>query len=145
MEAAGIQPPTQDEQDDGPASKIPATLDSGYFSEDAVKDLETMGFDPHMATGRQKHHSPLPEDVDGPPSEDATIKEQMAHKLRTKAGRECYAKRKHIVEPVFGQIKHGRGFRQFLLRGLTKVRAEWELLCLTHNLLKIWRYGYAHS
>lgn len=67
----------------------------------------------------------------------------MIHKLRTKAGRACYAQRKHIVEPVFGQIKHVRGFRQFLLRGLENVRAEWKLLCLTHNLLKIWRHQSA--
>jgi len=52
-----------------------------------------------------------------------------------------YARRKTIVEPVFGQIKEARGFRRFLLRGLTKVRGEWRLVCLTHNLLKIWRYG----
>ena len=67
----------------------------------------------------------------------------MAHKLRTPAGRERYAKRKHIVEPVFGQMKQARGFRQFLLRGLKKVRGEWKLVCLTHNLLKIWRYQLA--
>ena len=71
------------------------------------------------------------------------MKERMSHKLRTPEGRIRYAKRKHIVEPVFGQIKHVRGFRQFLLRGLQKVRAEWRLVCLTHNLLKIWRYQSA--
>jgi transposase len=145
LEAAGIELSRQDGQDDSPEPKIPATLDSGYFSEDAVKELETMGFDPHIATGRQKHHTPVSPDVDGPASEDATVKERMAHKLKTRAGRECYAKRKHIVEPVFGQIKHVRGFRQFLLRGLDKVGAEWNLLCLTHNLLKIWRYQCALS
>jgi transposase len=145
LDAAGIELPTQDEQDDSPHSKIPATLDSGYFSEEAVKDLETMGFDPHIAVGRQKHNTPLSPDVGGLASQDATVKERMAHKLNTRAGRECYAKRKHIVEPIFGQIKHVRGFRQFLLRGLDKVGAEWNLLCLTHNLLKIWRYRYALS
>ena len=51
------------------------------------------------------------------------------------------AARKHIVEPVFGQIKRVRGFRKFLLRGLELVSAEWQLICLTHNLLKIWRYS----
>ena len=63
----------------------------------------------------------------------------MARKLRTKRGRQKYAKRKGMIEPVFGQIKEARGFRQFLLRGLEKVRAEWRLVCLTHNLLKLWR------
>ena len=65
--------------------------------------------------------------------------EQMLHKLRTAAGQVLYAARKHIVEPVFGQIKSVRGIRAFLLRGLEKVSAEWQLICLTHNLLKIWR------
>jgi hypothetical protein len=72
-----------------------------------------------------------------------TAKENMAAKLRTPAGRALYARRKVIVEPVFGQIKGARGFRRFLLRGLAKVRGEWRLVCLTHNLLKIWRYRCA--
>jgi hypothetical protein len=55
-------------------------------------------------------------------------------------GRKLYAARKHIVEPVFGQIKRVRGFRKFMLRGLARVAAEWQLICLTHNLLKIWRF-----
>ena len=65
----------------------------------------------------------------------------MGRKLRTKTGRETYAQRKGMIEPIFGQIKHGRGFRQFLLRGLAKMRGEWRLVCLTHNLLKL----YAHQ
>ena len=63
--------------------------------------------------------------------------------LKSAAGRAVYARRKAIVEPVFGQIKEARGFRRFLLRGLNKIRGEWRLVCLTHNLLKIWRYGSA--
>ena len=63
----------------------------------------------------------------------------MARKLRTKKGRAAYAKRKQTVEPVFGQIKEARGFRRFLLRGLEPVRAEWRLICLGHNLLKLFR------
>ena len=65
----------------------------------------------------------------------------MNRKLRTKKGREIYSKRKQIVEPVFGQIKETRGFRRFLLRGLENVSAEWDLICLTHNLLKLFRSG----
>ena len=65
----------------------------------------------------------------------------MRAKLDTESGRAVYARRKTIVEPVFGQIKEARGFRRFLLRGLAKIRGEWRLVCLTHNLLKIWRYG----
>ncbi len=63
----------------------------------------------------------------------------MQQKLRSATGKTMYAARKHIVEPVFGQIKSARGVRTFLLRGLEKVSAEWQLICLTHNLLKIWR------
>ena len=69
----------------------------------------------------------------------ASVKEEMTAKLRTAAGKALYAARKHIVEPVFGQIKSARGIRAFLLRGLEKVSAEWQLICLTHNLLKMWR------
>ena len=66
-----------------------------------------------------------------------TSKQRMAHKLRTKKGRETYAKRKGMIEPIFGQIKQARGFRQFLLRGMDKMRGEWGLVCMTHNLLKL--------
>ncbi len=66
----------------------------------------------------------------------------MRRKLKTKAGKAAYAARKAIVEPVFGQIKQARGFRQFLLRGIHKVRAEWSLVCLTHNILKMYRACY---
>ena len=94
-----------------------------------------------MATGRQKHHAPEAEASDAP----ATAQERMAAKVRTPDGKALYARRKVIVEPVFGQIKEARGFRRFLLRGLEKLRGEWRLVCLTHNLLKLWRYGSAQS
>ena len=90
-----------------------------------------------MATGRQKHHAPEAEASAVP----VTAQERMAAKVRTPAGKAFYARRKVIVEPVFGQIKEVRGFRRFLLRGLEKLRGEWRLVCLTHNLLKLWRYG----
>ena len=131
---AGIALP-QDEA--GQAQAIPATLDNGYYSEAAAQALEDLGFDPYMATGRQKHHAPEAEASDAP----ATAKERMAAKVRTPEGKALYARRKVIVEPVFGQIKEARGFRRFLLRGLEKIRGEWRLVCLTHNLLKLWRYG----
>ncbi len=63
----------------------------------------------------------------------------MRPTLRMKRGRRLYAKRKVTVEPVFGQIKQGRGFRQFLLRGHDQVRSEWALICTTYNVLKLWR------
>ncbi len=67
----------------------------------------------------------------------------MRYKLRQPANRRRYARRKVIVEPVFGQMKGARGFRQFSLRGLEKINGEWRLVCLTHNLLKIWRHHRA--
>jgi transposase len=137
---AGIRLPTDAA---GQEQKIPATLDSGYYSEAAATGMEDLGFDPHMATGRQQHHAPAAAGATSAPLPEATPKEKMAAKLRTEAGKALYARRKVIVEPVFGQIKGVRGFRRFLLRGLAKVRGEWRLVCLTHNLLKIWRYGCA--
>jgi transposase len=135
---AGIEPP-QDEA--GKAQAIPATLDNGYYSEAAVEALETLGFDPYIATERQRHHGAQA----AAPETPATAQERMAAKVRTPDGKALYARRKVIVEPVFGQIKEARGFRRFLLRGLAKIRGEWRLVCLTHNLLKLWRYGSAHS
>jgi transposase len=121
----------------GITQAIPATLDNGYYSEAAVEALETLGFDPYIATGRQQHQVPQAEAPEMP----STVQERMAAKVRTPEGKALYARRKVIAEPVFGQIKEGRGFRRFLLRGLENIRGEWRLVCLTHNLLKIWRYG----
>jgi transposase len=120
---------------------IPAALDTGYFSEAAVAALERQGFDPYIATERQRHHDAPPASAGAPPASPATAVERMRAKLGTESGRALYARRKTIVEPVFGQIKEARGFRRFLLRGLAKIRGEWRLVCLTHNLLKIWRHG----
>ena len=131
---AGIERP---KDESGVTQAIPATLDSGYYSEAAVQALEDLGFDPYMATERQRHHTPPPAAPEAP----GTAKERLAAKVRTPAGRALYARRQVIVEPVFGQIKEARGFRRFLLRGLQKIRGEWRLVCLGHNLLKIWRYG----
>jgi transposase len=127
----------------GEAKKIPATLDSGYFSEKAVQGMEAAGFDPYMATGRQKHNQGKTGATAGPLPVDATAKGRMATKVKTPRGQALYARRKVIVEPVFGQIKSARGFRQFSLRGLEKINGEWRLVCLTHNLLKIWRHHRA--
>ena len=122
--------------------------DSGYCSEKNLQALESAedpsrrveGF---IATERQKHdeyREPCPR---GPLPKGATRVDRMKRKLKTRAAKAVYAARKTIVEPVFGQIKQGRGFRQFLLRGLDKVRGEWSLVCLTHNVLKLYRLCYA--
>ena len=131
---AGVERP-KDEA--GAAQAIPAPLDAGYYSEAAVAALETLGFAPYLATGRQRHPVAPAETPETP----ATAQERMAAQVRTPKGKALYARRKVIVEPVFGQIKEARGFRRFLLRGLDNLRGEWRLVCLTHNLLKMWRYG----
>jgi hypothetical protein len=118
------------------------SADSGYFSESNIEYLQNEGIDEYIATGRLKHGEEPPASPRGPIPRDATVKERMARKLRTVKGRNTYKKRKQIVEPVFGQIKEGRGIRRFLLRGLDNVSAEWELICLTHNLLKLFRSGF---
>lgn len=116
------------------------TADAGYFSESNVEYLDGEQIEPFLAVDRQKHGE-RPSSPRGRIPSGATVKERMARKLRTKKGQKIYGKRKGTVEPVFGQIKQVRGFRQFLLRGLESVRGEWKLICLTHNLLKLHRSG----
>jgi transposase len=139
---AGVERP---KDASGAVSKIPATLDAGYYSEAAAAGLEERGFEPYMATGRQKHNQSRASAANVPLAEGATAKEKMQAKVQTEAGQKLYAQRKTIVEPVFGQIKGARGFRRFSLRGLLKIGGEWCLVCLTHNLLKLWRYRCALS
>jgi transposase len=135
LQAAEIERP---QTANGTLVPIPNTADNGYFSEKALEELEKMGLDPHVATGRQKHNEAVVPAVAGEAAA-ASATEKMRHKLDTATGKLLYAARKHIVEPVFGQIKSARGIRKFLLRGLEKVSGEWQLICLTHNILKIWR------
>lgn len=110
--------------------------DAGYFSEGNVSAVESAGMAPFIATQRLKHNEEIPDAAKGRVPDHLSPKQRMACKLRTKKGRETYPKRKWMVEPVFGQIKACRGFRQFLLRGLKQMQGEWKLICLTHNLLK---------
>jgi transposase len=140
LDAAGIKRPTASDRTPIP---IPNTADTGYFSAEAVAGLEQLGLDPYVAVERQKHHAAAVTSETAEPSPEASVKEKMQSKLRTAPGKALYAARKQIVEPVFGQIKFARGIRQFLLRGLEKVSAEWQLIGLTHNLLKIWRHTCA--
>jgi transposase len=118
--------------------------DSGYCSEKNLEALDSeenpeRRIDGYIATGRQKHDEYKESCPKGPLPKGATRVDRMRRKLKTKAGKAVYAARKAIVEPVFGQIKQARGFRQFLLRGIDKVRGEWSLVCLTHNILKMYR------
>lgn len=119
------------------------SADAGYFSEDNVNYLESEKIEPYVATGRQKHGTAESTVPRGRIPSRATVRERMARKLRTKRGKREYSRRKETVEPVFGQIKEARGLRRFLLRGLESVQAEWNLICATHNLLKLFRSGWS--
>lgn len=113
--------------------------DSGYCSEENLRKAAKKRIDLYVATGKQRHNRMTPESPRGRIPKSATRVERMKRKLMTKAGRAIYALRKTIVEPVFGQIKQAQGFRQFLLRGVEKVRSEWALVCASHNVLKLYR------
>ena len=117
------------------------TADGGYFSEENVKACEQYGVDPFIATGRFKHSEPPAPAPRGPIPKDATAKQRMARKTRTKKGRKIYSRRKAIVEPVFGQIGTVQDGRRVLIRGKPAARAQWRLECAIHNLLKLHRAG----
>jgi len=117
------------------------TADAGYFSEQNVVATTEHGLDAHIATGRFKHSEPQPPAPRGPLPKDASAKQRMARKLRTKKGRAVYARRKAIVEPVFGQIDTVQDGRRLLVRGKQAARAQWRLECAIHNLLKLHRAG----
>jgi transposase len=119
--------------------KLPRQMsaDAGYFSGEAVQALTTDGIDVYMPPDKMKHASTLPQAPRGRIPKGLSTADRMRRKLRTKKGRRCYGLRKELSEPVFGQIKQARGFRQFLLRGKEKVRAEWRVICMGHNVLKL--------
>jgi transposase len=127
-------------------SQAPKALlaDSGYFSADNVQALHARGVDAYIAVGREGGQG-TPSTAAHTPAERQKVR--MRRKLSEGVGKAVYARRKTIVEPVFGQIEEARGFRRFSQRGQAKVRREWALVCLTHNLLKLFRYrlnaGYA--
>jgi transposase len=109
------------------------SADSGYLSEPNLAALDERGVVAYIATGRAKHPGEAKRKIGGP------LTQAMRRKLKWAGWRSRYRLRKQIVEPVFGQIKQARGFRQFLLRGVEKVRAEWALICTAHNLVKLAR------
>jgi transposase len=119
--------------------------DAGYCSDANLAAGADTPIDAYISTRKQTHGErpgrpgPCPR---GPLPKTATRVDRMSRKLHTKAGAVVYAARKAIVEPVIGQIKQARGFRQYLLRGIEKVQGEWSLVCTTHNILKLYRlYG----
>ena len=107
------------------------SADAGYCSEANLEALSERGIAAYIATGRAKHPDGEKRGAGGP------LTKAMRQKLRRAGYRSRYRLRKQIVEPVFGQIKQARGFRQFLLRGIEKVRAEWAMICTAHNLTKL--------
>ncbi len=117
------------------------SADTGYWAPEQVADKRVEGIDLHIATGRDKHGTSEQIASSADPDKAATALERMKQKLKTDAGRAVYKMRKAIVEPVFGQIKECRHFRRFSFRGLENVKAEWKLVCLTHNILKLFRSG----
>ena len=120
-----------------------ATLaaDAGYFSETNIRITAEHGLDPHIATARFKHTEPPPPPPRGRIATNATPKQRMARKLKTKKGRAVYRRRKAIVEPVFGQIDTVQNGRRLLLRGEQAARDQWRFTCAVHNLLKLHRAG----
>ncbi len=117
------------------------SADTGYYSDANVASVADQ-VDLYVATKRQKHDQKPMAAPQGRIPQAASRKDRMQRKLQTKAGQAVYKKRKEIVEPVFGQIKGARGFRQFSLRGLDKVSAEWDMICAVHNLLKLFTNGW---
>ena len=113
--------------------------DAGYFSEANVVACVEADIEPSIATGRESHHLPWQERFGKPPPlcEPADAVECMRHRQKTRAGRASYGKRKQTVEPVFGIIKAGMRFRQFLLRGLEAVRGEWSLVTMAWNIRRM--------
>lgn len=117
--------------------------DAGYCSDANLAHLADAGIEAYIALGRDRHDvTPAPAPRGRIPS-GLSARARMDRKLRTKAGHAHYARRKAIVEPVFGQIKEARGFRRFSLRGLEPVQAEWQLVAAVHNLGKLFASGRA--
>ena len=125
-----------------------ADLDNGHFSHTNIEEFRSRKIESYIATGRQSHHldlNVLQAEPLTPPDSNASPKSQMAYQLRTEVGKACYRSRKCTVEPVIGIIKETMGFRQFSLRGLTKVAGEWTLVCLAFNLKRLCRLRYLIS
>jgi transposase len=117
------------------------SADAGYWAEAALETLEQSGIEAIVAPEKIRHRAWREQELlEGPPPEGLSRKERMRHRLKTEQGRAEYEKRMSTAEPVFGQMKHARGFRQFLLRGHQKVRSEWKLVCTGHNLLKLFAF-----
>ena len=125
----------------GPLSRVrrKVSADAGYFSVKAVTEITLLGVEAFIPPNKVRHTVPLAAPPRGRIPKDLSLIERMRRKLRTQRGKKRYALRMKTVEPVLGQIKQGRGFRQLLLRGLRKAKDEWQLICTGHNLLKLFK------
>lgn len=121
---------------------VKLSADAGYYSEANIKLLKRRKIDGYIPPDKQCHSAHDTVSPRGRLPNNLSLADRMRRKLRTVRGKKIYAKRKEVVEPVFGQIKAVRGLRQFLLRGIEKVSAEWNIWCLTHNVLKLFRSGW---
>ncbi len=126
-----------------PCGRMPAVVstDAGYFRPQNVRYAEAHGSQPLIAVGRE--HGRGQRVAEG--QEGQAEAERMRERLPAAEGGALYRRRKAIVEPVFGQLREAQGFRRFRLRGLAKGRAEWRLVCLAHNLRKLYRYAWLLS
>ncbi len=113
------------------------SADAGYSSKDTVEGLSTQRIDAYMPPDKMHYSEASIASPHGRIPKYLSTADRMRRKLRTKKGKEYYALRKQLPEPVFGQIKQARGFRQFSLRSIGKVSGEWQLACIGHNLLKL--------
>ena len=118
-----------------------ATGDTGYWQPQVAEQAQALGCKALVATARRRHGECRAPSREGEPPEGLDARQRMRWRLNTVEGRRVYARRKAVVEPVNGQIKGAQGFRRFSFRGLQAVDAEWNLVCLCHNVLKLFRYG----
>ena len=135
---------TMVEQMERNLGKIPEELsaDAGYYSESNLRYLKRRNIDAYIPTDKMRHRKMDVGPSPGRMPKGLNAADRMRRKLGTEKGRKAYSIRKETVEPVFGQTKEVRGFRQFLLRGLENVQREWKLICIGHNVLKLFRSGY---
>jgi transposase len=125
---------------DNPTLSPSAMLaDAGYFSDENIKQCTDEKIIPYISFGKEQHNQPLEDRFQEVQAlqENATDVEKMKHRLQTKEGKELYALRKSMIEPIFGVIKHVMGFRQFMLRGFEKSKGEWNLMCIAYNLKRL--------
>ena len=139
--------PMAERMEENLQGRMPESLsaDSGYFKSEHIEALQEKTDLLVATTGKKKRgekDQPASEDRSAEDQKEPTTKERMESKLGSESGKEIYGRRKEIVEPVFGQIKEARGFRRFSFRGLSNVRQEWCLLCVAHNLLKLFKSGW---